>query len=131
LRVDGRLAARADGRLHRREVERDGSRAPPALLRAIGAPVLDGEAVEADAEEGAELGPRRIVGAERALIDRAEEEGLRRVFGVLRGLVPAEAQVRVDRAPVSGEDAREAALALAAVGALQADDRGELCLRKR
>src|SRR5262249_5064752 len=82
------------------EVERHDRQAAAALQAARGLPLVGREAIEADAQEGAEARLRRIVAVEELLLDRAGEKFLGGVARLVARGVPLHAQMFVYRPPV-------------------------------
>src|SRR6185295_15961501 len=64
--------------------------------------LVDGrcKAIEAHPNECAEARPRRIVFGEEVTLESVREERLGQIFGVFARLLPVDAQMLVDRAPI-------------------------------
>src|SRR5262249_31796913 len=89
------------------------------------------EAIDAHAQERAELRLARVEALEEVFFERAREERLRQVLRVLVGLLPVRAQVLVERAPVDGRDDIPGPRALVRVGARRLLDQAEARLGER
>jgi hypothetical protein len=93
-----------------------------SLVPSGGLLLVGDEAVEARPKIGSERALLGVVAVEEILLERAREESLRQVLGVLVGFAEPEAQVLVRRPPVRLDENREATLALDEVGALRRED---------